>query len=126
MTKPTTIDEYLAALPEPLREVGAKARDLVDVALPDVGSALWHGHPTWSAGAAPGKAPVCFLKAYTSYVTFGFWRGRAVDDPSGRFAPGAREKASVKLYGLADVDAVLFTGWLHQALALEAQEPPSV
>ncbi|KJK57486.1 DUF1801 domain-containing protein [Saccharothrix sp. ST-888] len=120
MSKPTSVEEYLAALAEPLREVGEKARAVVDEALPGVAGALWHGHPTWSLGAAPGRNPVCFVKAYSSYVTFGLWRGQAVADPSGRLEPGAREMASVKLRGLADIDAGLFADWLRQASELGA------
>jgi hypothetical protein len=32
----------------------------------------------------PGKAPVCLLKAYTSYLTFGFWKGREIAARAGR------------------------------------------
>lgn len=41
--------------------------------LPGVG-AIWHGQPVWSMGTVPSKVPVCLLKAYPTYLTFGFWR----------------------------------------------------
>lgn len=118
MTKPTSVADYLTALDAPLREVGTKTREIIEAALPEAPGALWHGHPVWSLGGAPGKSPVCLLKAYGSYVTFGLWQGQGVADPSGRLEAGAREMATVKLRSLDDLDAGLFTDWLRQARAL--------
>ncbi|MFJ1703222.1 DUF1801 domain-containing protein [Kitasatospora sp. NPDC088346] len=118
MTKPTTPDEYLATLPAAQRRITDSLRPLIDAALPGAG-ALWHGHPVWSLGAAPGRNPVCHLKAYPDHVTFGFWRGQELSDPSGRLAPGARRMAAVKLRDPSDLDAGLFADWLRQARALE-------
>lgn len=116
----TPIDTYLTGLAPALREVGEQIRPVVDAALPDAGSAMWHGHPVWGLGDVPGRRPICLLKAYTSYVTFGLWRGQEITDPSGRLEPGARQMASVKLRSAADIDPELFAGWLRQARALEA------
>lgn len=118
----TTVTDYLSALEEPLRGIGTKAREIIDAALPEAPGAMWHGHPVWSLGGAPGTSPVCLLKAYGSYVTFGLWQGQQVEDPSGRLEAGARAMASVKLRTLDDVDAELFTRWLGQARALAAAE----
>jgi hypothetical protein len=115
MAKFASVEEYLAAVPEALREVAEKARAVVDAALPGVEAALWHGQPTWSLGNAPGRQPVCFLKAHKQYVTLGLWQGQDVADPSGRLEPGARRMAYAKLRTLDDIDAELVTGWLHEA-----------
>ena len=120
MSKVSTVDDYLADVAEPLREVGLKLRPIIEAALPDAHAAVWHGHPVWSLTEAPGKAPVCLLKAYTARVTFGLWRGQAVSDPSGRLvASGSAQMAQVKLGSVADIDPALFTDWLHQAWELE-------
>ncbi|MEU8002470.1 DUF1801 domain-containing protein [Catellatospora sp. NPDC049111] len=116
----TSITDYLTGLDAALREVGEQARPVIDGALPDAGSAMWHGHPVWGLGENPGRRPICLLKAYTSYVTFGLWRGQEITDPSGRLEAGARQMASVKLRSAADIDPVLFADWLRQARALEA------
>ncbi|MGS2613486.1 DUF1801 domain-containing protein [Micromonospora sp. LZ34] len=117
----TTVTDYLAGLDGPLREIGEKLRPVIESALPGATGAMWHGHPVWGLGEKPGQRPVCLVKAYGGYVTFGLWRGQEVDDPSGRLAPGARQMASVKLRALADVDPALFTDWLRQAYGLEAR-----
>ncbi len=119
MAKFTSVDEYIAELPEPMREVAREMKPVIDAALPDAGAALWHGHPTWSLGDAPGTVPVCLLKGYPAYLTFALWRGQAIVDPSGRLEPGARGMAHVKLRAVADIDRPLFTAWLRAARALE-------
>lgn len=72
-------------------------------------------------GDKPGRTPVCLVKAYPAYVTFGLWRGQDVADDSGRLMAGARQMASVKLRTLDEIDPDLFTGWLRQAYELETR-----
>ncbi|MET8339829.1 DUF1801 domain-containing protein [Streptosporangium canum] len=118
MAKFATVRDYLASLPEPQREITGELLPLIEAALPGTG-AVWQGHPVWSLGPAPGRTPVCYVKAYPTYVTFGFWRGQEIADPSGRLEPGARQMAGVKLRTLADIDAEAFTAWLRTARDLE-------
>ncbi|MFG2308935.1 DUF1801 domain-containing protein [Streptomyces sp. NPDC048566] len=114
------ITSYLDTLDHPLRDIGERIVTVVESVLPAASGAVWHGHPVWSLGDKPGRTPVCLLKAHTSSVTFGLWRGRDVSDPSGRLVPGARRMASVKLGRADEVDAALFAEWLRLAVALEA------
>ncbi|MCU7825093.1 DUF1801 domain-containing protein [Kitasatospora sp. DSM 101779] len=114
----TTVAQYLDSLPAAQRDIADLLLPLVEAALPGAG-AVWHGHPVWSLGAAPGKNPVCFVKSYGSHLTFGFWCGQEIADPSGRLAPGSRTMASVKLRAADEVDAELFAGWLSRARSLE-------
>ncbi|MFD8526663.1 DUF1801 domain-containing protein [Streptosporangium canum] len=118
MTKFATVRDYLASLPESQREITGELVPLIEATLPEAG-AIWQGHPVWSLGPAPGRTPVCYVKAYSTYVTFGFWRGQEITDPSGRLEPGARQMAGVKLRTLADIDAEAFTTWLRTARDLE-------
>ena len=108
----TKVDDYLATLPDPLRGVAEQLRVIIDAELPAAGGGIvWHGHPVWKIAGSP----TCMLKAYSSYVTFGFWQGQSIEDPSGRLESGARTMAHVKLRGVDDVDAELFADWLRQA-----------
>jgi hypothetical protein len=106
------VQEYLEALPEPLREIAERVRRVNDAELGE--GRMWHGHPVWLIGSAP----VTLIKAYTLYVTFGFFQGQAIDDESGRLEPGSREMASVRLRNVDDFDGPLFAAWLRQANAL--------
>src|SRR5262245_52923459 len=78
--KHATVDEYIDALPTPLRSVAEAARHMIDAALEDADSAIRWAHPTWSLD----QRPVCYLKAASKHVTFGFWHGASIDDRSGR------------------------------------------
>ena len=120
MAKFATIDEYVAALATPLREVAEQMRPIIDDSLPDSAvSSVFHAAPTWSVGPERGTGLVCYLKAYSSYVTFGFWHGQEIADPSGRMAPGAREMGQVRLGSAGDIDPTLFGDWLRQAWDIE-------
>lgn len=97
-------------------------REIIDSTLPDAHSALYHGHPVWSLGVKPGKNPICLLKTYTNYVTFGLWRGQEINDSSARLVPGARQMASVKLRSLEEIDIPTFSEWLTQAFDIERSQ----
>ncbi|MBE1492743.1 DUF1801 domain-containing protein [Plantactinospora soyae] len=117
----TNVTDYLAGLADPLREIGEKLRSVVDETLPEATGAMWHGHPVWGLGEKPGSNPVCLVKAYPSYVTFGLWRGQEIVDPSGRLVAGARQMASVRLHAVEEIDPTLFADWLRQANKLETR-----
>ena len=115
MAKHATIDEYIKALPKPLREVAGDTRHVIDKHLKGADSSIKWAHPTWSIG----KQPVCYLKAASKHITFGFWRGASIDDPSGRLETSGEVMAHAKLRTRDDVDEKLFGRWLRQAHDLE-------
>jgi hypothetical protein len=114
MAKYATVDEYIDALAQPLREVATRARAVIDGSLEGASSAIKWAHPTWSIG----KEPICYLKAASKHVTFGFWRGASIDDPSGRLETSGEVMAHAKLRSVDDVDGPLFANWLDQARRL--------
>jgi hypothetical protein len=118
VAKYATVDEYIGALPKPLGNVAERARHVIDANLKGADSAIRWAHPTWSLG----KTPVCYLKAASKHVTFGFWHGASIDDPSGRLESSGTVMAHVKLRDESDVDPKLFASWLKQARAIELAE----
>lgn len=117
----STVTQYLTGLDSPFAEIGTRMRAVITAALPDANEAMFHGHPVWSLGEKPGHNPICLLKGYKSYLTFGLWRGRELNDPTGELIPGARAMASVKLRTLGDIDEAGFTALLEQAHDLESR-----
>ena len=115
MAKYATIDEYIGALPEPLRSVASDARRVIDANLKGADSAIRWAHPTWSLG----KTPVCYLKAASKHITFGFWHGTSIEDRSGRLESSGEVMAHVKLRSEGDIDRKLFADWLRQAREIE-------
>jgi hypothetical protein len=102
-------------LPPALTEVARRAREVIDANLEGAESAIKWAHPTWSLG----KKPVCYLKAASKHLTFGFWHGASIDDPSGRLETSGEVMAHVKLREPTDVDPILFASWLAQAREIE-------
>jgi hypothetical protein len=114
MARAASVDAYIAALPAELSEVAAAARAVIDDRLDGATAAIKWAHPTWSVG----RQPVCYLKGASRHVTFGFWRGASIDDPSGRLETSGEVMAHVKLRDREDVEPELFGTWLRQARAL--------
>jgi len=113
----STVDEYIAALPEGLRETAVHTRTVVDANLEGGSSAIRWAHPTWSVG----KEPIFYLKMATpKHVTFGFWRGASIEDRSGRLETAGVVMAHTKLRSIEDVDSKLFADWVRQARRLAA------
>lgn len=116
MTRINTVEGYLESMSDDLRPAGEQLTMLLDTALPESGGIIWHGHPVWMTR----KTPVAAFKAHTGHLTFMIWRGQDLIDRSGRLqAAGSSTMANVKVYGTEDIDADLFTNWLHQAARLE-------
>ena len=109
------MDEFINGLPEHLKPTAMALRRVVDANMRDGSSAIKWAHPTWSLG----KRPICYLKSASRHVTFGFWRGASIHDPSGRLESSGSTMAHVKLRTPDDVDRNLFASWIRQAKELE-------
>ena len=64
MAKFATVDEYIAAIPEPLRDVATAARRAVDAGLPEALAAIRWAHPTWSRRQTPSLLPQDRISAH--------------------------------------------------------------
>lgn len=116
--KPETVDEYIAAIAQPLGSVAETLRTKFDEGLPGTQAQLWHGHPVWLTDGVP----VAGFKAYAKFVTVLLWRGQRIVDATGKLdASGSAEMGSVKLRDADDVDAPLFDDWLRQLRELNAK-----
>jgi hypothetical protein len=111
-TTTDAVTDYVTALPAPMREVAARLVALVDAELPGAERVVWHGHPVWRLGGEPAV----LVKAYSTHVTLGFWRGQAIDSGGVLRPSGAGELASVKVTG--EIDRAAAAGWLRQAAGL--------
>lgn len=109
-----TVDEYLANLEGELHDVAVAARRLILDELPEVQEAIKWSQPTYQLAGQQ----LAYLKAATKHVTFGFARGRELDDPDGVLEGSGTKMAHVKLMAPADLDEELLRGWLRQAADL--------
>lgn len=116
MAKHETVEAYLADLPPDLADPGQILSALIGAAIPQATAAIRWAHPTWSIG----KVPICYVKAASKHLTFGFWRGASIQDASGRLESGGTVMAHVKIRTVEDIDPTLFTEWCRQAYAIES------
>jgi hypothetical protein len=123
MGKFAPVEEYVTGLADhPLRDIVDKLLPVINAALPEASTGVYHQAPTWSIGDTLGKGNVCYFRAFGKYVTFGFWKGQLLTDPSGRIQAASREMGQVKLTSVDEIDPDLFTNWLLQARDLELAE----
>lgn len=110
-----SIDQYVRdAVPAPLQDAARQTSAIIDECMgADSGAIKW-SHPTWSVGADP----VCYLKTASAHLTFGFWHGASIDDPSGRLEGGGKRMAHVKLKSPDDIDPGVFRNWIDQAVSI--------
>jgi hypothetical protein len=76
--------------------------------------------PLGASDVEPGENARVLSQAASKHVTFGFWHGASIEDPSGRLESSGEVMAHVKLREKSDIDARLFASWLKQARAIES------
>jgi hypothetical protein len=83
------IDRYVAALPGWQRGLAQRLRDMIHEADPEIGEAWKWGTPVFVHGGN-----VCAIGAFHDHVKVNFFKGAALDDPSGLFNAGLEAKTS--------------------------------
>ncbi len=112
----TTIDEYIAALEEPLASIAKRLRSSLDKGLPELTAAVWHGHPVWMRD----RTPIAGFKAYPRYVTVMLWRGGEIVDPTGQLMPaGTGQMTAIRYRSVGEIDHTQVVSWLMDVAALE-------
>ncbi len=110
MATPDPITRYDADLPPAQAEITRLLRAVIDTALPDATSKVWHGHPVWF----DGENPVVGYDARKATVNLLFWNGQALGEPA--LVPVGTFRAAGTQYATAsDVDAVQLRRWLKKA-----------
>lgn len=112
--KPQTIDAYNAAQNQGDREICAALRMVIDAALPDADSKIWHAHPVWFLA---GNPVVGYSKLKDS-VRLLFWSGQSFET-SGLSVEG-KFKAAEKRYTARDqIDETALARWLAEARTIQ-------
>lgn len=110
-----TVDEYERRLSGWQKEVVGKLRALVKAAAPAAVESIKWGQPVYEA-----NGPFCYLRAFSSSVNFGFWRGASLKDR--RLKSGGALMGHIKLTGPGDLDERAFSALVKQAVALNQAE----
>jgi hypothetical protein len=76
----------------------------------------------WGQPVFEENGPFAFIRPAKGHLTFGFWRGSEIDDPSGVFEGDGSRMKHVKLRGLSDLDESMLGAMVRQAVALNREK----
>lgn len=111
-----TVDDYVGGLGGWQREVVERVCAIVREAAPGATEAIKWGQPVWSHGG-----PVCYVKAFSKAVNFGFWRGTQLSDPAGVLEGTGDAMRHVKLAAAADIRADVLAALVREAVDLNTR-----
>lgn len=108
--KPETIDQYHQAQGNADQQICERLRGLIDKALPDAESKIWHAHPVWFLEGNP----IVGYSRLKDSVRLLFWSGQSFTTPGLR--PEGKFKAAEARYTSAgEIDAARLKKWLAEA-----------
>lgn len=108
-----SIDAYAKDLDDWRGDVVRELDALVRKAAPGATGSIKWAQPVYEL-----QGPFAYLKAFTSAVNFGFWRGADLTDPDGALEGTGDRMRHVKIRSAEDVDLERFTAWVKEAVAL--------
>lgn len=85
---------------------------------PTAKSSIKWAQPVWESA----EGPMIFFRSAAKHVTLGFWRGAEFQDPTGVLEGEGDRMKHLKIKGLEQLDTDLITGFVRQAVALNAQK----
>jgi hypothetical protein len=104
------ITAYSQAQPPAFRTICDLLRELIDSALRDSTSKVWHGCPVWFID----ENPVVGYNATAKTVKLLFWNGQAFDEPA--LKPVGKYRAAQAMFGVAaEIDPSVIRRWLKKA-----------
>ena len=109
-------DGYFGGLAGPLGAIASRVRQIIKEAAPKASEAIKWGMPVYEFNGM-----LCYVKARSAYVTFGFYhQGIHLSDPDKLLEGTGENMRHVKLRNLSDIKGGLFTNWVKQAVAINA------
>ena len=98
--------DMIAGSPQPVRELGLAARALIFEIEPRTVEVVWPRQRTagYGTGAKKLSEHFCWLAPYTQHLTFGFYYGSELPDPSGAGDGSPQRSAPTRLFTLVQGD----------------------
>lgn len=110
-----TVEAYIESLPPDQAKIVSAVRAIILKAAPEAEESFKWAQPVYESGG-----PFCYIKAFTSAVNFGFWRGVDLDDPNGRLEGSGQKMRHVRIEDLSQIDEKAFAAFVTQAVRLNA------
>lgn len=112
-----TVEQYVNGHKGWQREVLTTLRSIVHGVAPDIEESIMWSQPVFSA-----NGPVCFIKAYKDYITFGFWRGTEISDSEGLLSGDLSMMRTMTIRSAKDVRRETFESMVKQAVRLNREK----
>lgn len=116
MTTEKTPESWVAALEEPLRQIGQALRRLILEADPELKESIKWGNPVYEK-----EEKVCYLAATKAYVSLGFFNGASLSDPDQLLEGTGKRMRHVKARHVGNIRSRQFTAWVKEAVALNPE-----
>lgn len=113
-TRPQTITAYNDLQNQGDREICAALRALIDAALPEADSKIWHAHPVWFLSGNP----VVGYSKLKGGVRLLFWSGQSFATP-GLEKEGSFKAAEKRYTSRDEIDEALLRRWLDEARTVQ-------
>ena len=108
-----TVADYFATLPPEQLAIAKKLEQLVGKSAPGAKAELKWGQPVWEL-----NGPLAFMRGSRHHLTFGFWRGAELEDPSKILEGDGTKMRHVKILSMEKMNAPAIAAILAQAAAL--------
>lgn len=109
-------DSYFTEVAPELRAIAAKLRQIVKEAAPKASEAIKWGMPVYELSGM-----LCYIRERPAYMTFGFYhQGIHLSDPDKLLEGTGENMRHVKVRTMSDIKGGLFTNWVKQAAAINA------
>ena len=112
------VTAYIATAPEFARPIMERLRELVHRGCPEVTEAI-----KWSSPFFEYQGPLAGMGAFKEHVSFGFWKGKLLDDPEGVLEEkGFGGTGNLRLESVEGIpDEEIFFDYLRRAMELNEE-----
>lgn len=107
------VDAYIGHFKGWQREVLTTLRAIIRQGAGDIDESILWSQPVFSS-----NGPVCYIKAFSDHVNFGFWRGIDLDDPEGLLVGDLTMMRHITIRHVNDVKRDVFEAMVRQAVRL--------
>ena len=107
------VDGYIGHFKGWQREVLTTLRAIIRAGAGEIDEAILWSQPVFSS-----NGPVCYIKAFSDHINFGFWRGTDLNDPEGLLVGDLTMMRHITLRHVNDVKRDVFEAMVRQAVRL--------
>lgn len=99
------------------REVLMRLRDILRAAAPEAVESI-----KWSQPVFELEGPMCYFKAFSNHINFGFWRGAELNDPEHLLEGDGLKMRHVRITAVNDVNVGAYEALVRHAVKLNLEK----